>query len=106
MCSRSKSIPCYLKTVHNTQTALQRHSQTLRCPAKPNKTIETKLAPICAKRVGSDTLSVVHISTGFERCSVTISNLSKVRTTMFLFVHSSMFTMCIVHNTKVWISLD
>ena len=61
--------------------------------------METKLAPICAKRVGNDTLSVVHITTGFERCSITISNSSKVRTTMFLFVHSLTFTMCIVHNT-------
>lgn len=69
-------------------------------PQNRTKTIETKLAPICAKRVVNDTLSVVHITTGFGRSSVTISNSSKVRTTMFLFVHSLTFTMCIVHNTK------
>ncbi len=63
------------------------------------KTIETKLAPICAKRVGNDTLSVVHITTGFEQRSVTTSILSNLRTAMFLFVYSLTFTMCIVHNT-------
>ena len=36
----------------------------------------------------------------FKSRFVIVSNLSKSHTTVFLFVHSSMFTMCIVHNTK------
>lgn len=98
LCAHAQKRFCVnLKTVHNTQTAFSNHCAVLQ---NRTKTIETKLAPICAKRVGNATLSVVHITTGFGRCSVTISNLSKVRTTVFLFVHSFVFTMCIVHNTK------
>jgi hypothetical protein len=35
----------------------------------------------------------------FKSRSVVVSNLSKSLTTVFLFVHSLTFTMCIVHNT-------
>ena len=54
-------------------------------------------------RVGVAPLFLNHIfiiKIVFKLRSVIVSNLSKSRTTVFLFVHSVTFTMCIVHNTK------